>query len=116
MIFMEAPSQREHLEAVPQHIKVPTLYNMASSGKTPFLGIDEIGRMGYKLVIYPNFALLSAINAIEKTLATLHQTGTVAGIAPHITNFQQFFDLLGMREVQDLEARFGVDDTHRVGY
>ena len=116
MIFMEAPSLREHLEAVPRQIKVPTLYNMASSGKTPFLGIDEIGRMGYKLVIYPNFALLSAINAIEKTLATLHQTGTVAGIAPHITNFQQFFDLLGMREVQDLEARFGVDDTHRVGY
>jgi 2-methylisocitrate lyase-like PEP mutase family enzyme len=101
---------------VPRQIKVPTLYNMASSGKTPFLGIDEIGRMGYKLVIYPNFALLSAINAIEKTLATLHQTGTVADIAPHITNFQQFFDLLGMREVQALEARFGVDDTHRVGY
>ena len=116
MIFMEAPSQREHLEAVPQQIKVPTLYNMASSGKTPFLGIDEIGRMGYKLVIYPNYALLSAITAIEKTLATLRQTGTVADIAPHITNFQQFFDLLGMREVQELEARFGVDNSHRVGY
>ena len=63
-----------------------------------------------------NFALLSAITAIEKTLATLHQTGSVAQIAPNITNFQQFFDLLGMREVQDLEARFGVDDTQRVGY
>src|SRR5688572_15660946 len=69
MIFLEAPSKMEHLAAIPKAFGKPTLYNMASSGKTPFLPIDEIGRLGFKLVIYPNFALLAAIPAMTHALS-----------------------------------------------
>ena len=116
MIFLEAPSKMEHLAAIPKAFKKPTLYNMASSGKTPFLGIDEIGRLGFKLVIYPNFALLSAITAITRTLGELKRTGSIAEEAKKIASFQDFFNLVGMREVQDAEAKYGVDEKTRVGY
>ena len=116
MIFLEAPTQMDELAAIPKAFARPTLYNMASSGKTPFLPIEEIGRLGFKLVIYPNFALLSAITAINKTLSELKRTGSIAEVAKSIASFQEFFDLVGMREVQEAEARYGVDEKTRVAY
>jgi 2-methylisocitrate lyase-like PEP mutase family enzyme len=116
MIFLEAPSKMEHLAAIPRAFRKPALYNMASSGKTPFLGAEEIQKLGFKLVIYPNFALLSAITAISKTLMELKTKGTVAGIVNDIASFQEFFDLVGMKEVQEAEAKYGVDEKTRVTY
>lgn len=116
MIFLEAPSRMEHLAAIPKAFKKPALYNMASSGKTPFLAAEEIQKLGFKLVIYPNFALLSAITAISKTLAELKSKGSVAGIVKDIASFQDFFNLVGMKEVQEAEAKYAVDEKTRVTY
>lgn len=116
MIFLEAPSKMEHLAAIPKAFAKPTLYNMASSGKTPFLSADEIQKLGFRLVIYPNFALLSAITAITRTLTELKRTGSVAGIVKDIASFQDFFNLVGMKEVQEAEAKYGVDEKTRVAY
>jgi len=116
MVFLEAPSEMAHLAAIPKAFSKPTLYNMASSGKTPFLPIDEIAKLGFKVVIYPNFALLSAITAINKTLGELKRTGSIAEVAKSIASFQEFFDLVGMREVQEAEAKYGVDEKTRARY
>ena len=116
MIFLEAPSRMEHLAAIPKAFKKPALYNMASSGKTPFLSADELQNLGFKLVIYPNFALLSAITAISKTLAELKSKGSVAGLVKDIASFQDFFNLVGMKEVQEAEAKYAVDEKTRVTY
>ena len=116
MIFLEAPTKMEHLSAIPRAFRKPTLYNMASSGKTPFLGADEIEKLGFKLIIYPNFALLSAITAINKMLSELKDKRTVAGFAKEIASFQEFFNLVGMKEVQEAEAKYGVDEKTRVTY
>jgi 2-methylisocitrate lyase-like PEP mutase family enzyme len=116
MIFLEAPSKPEHLAAIPKAFGKPTLYNMASSGKTPFLHADEIQKMGFKLIIYPNFTLLSAITAITRTLTELKTKGTPAGIVGEIASFQEFFNLVGMKEVQEAEAKYGVNENTRVTY
>ena len=117
MIFLEAPSKMEHLAAIPKAFGKPTLYNMASSGKTPFLRIDEIGRLGFKLVIYPNFALLSAITAIatDARRAEAHRLDR-RGWRSASPASRTFFDLVGMREVQEAEAKYGVDEKTRVAY
>jgi 2,3-dimethylmalate lyase len=116
VIFLEAPTKMEQLAAIPKAFARPTLYNMASSGKTPFLPIDEIARLGFRLVIYPNFALLSAITSINKTLSELKRTGSIAEVAKSIASFQEFFDRVGMREVQAAEAKYGVDEKVRAAY
>ncbi|MFO1363446.1 MAG: isocitrate lyase/PEP mutase family protein [Burkholderiales bacterium] len=116
VLFVEAPSKMDELAAIPRAFGRPVLYNMASSGKTPFLPLDEIGRLGFKIVIYPNFGLLAAINAIDRTFAELKRTGSIAAAAKAGASFQEFFDLVGMREVQDAEAKYGVDEKARVRY
>ena len=115
VLFVEAPSA-EQLPKIAPRLDAPLLYNMASSGKTPFLGREEIERLGFKLIIYPNWLLLAAMRAANQVLTTLKQTGTIAEVAKEVPSFKEFFDLLGMPEVQELEARYGVDADARVRY
>ncbi len=116
MLFVEAPSARGELEAIPKRLTAPVVYNMASSGKTPFLPADEIAALGFKLVIYPNFLILAAMRAAARVLDTLRQSGTIAGMTGEMATFTEFFDLLGMDEVRELEERYGVPDDARVKY
>ena len=116
MVFVEAPRTMEQLNAIPAALTVPALFNMAASGKTPFLSASEIQNLGFKLVIYPNFVLLSAIPVMQRVLLELHAGGSIKDLARQATSFTDFFDLLGMDEVKALEARYSVDDKSRVGY
>ena len=70
---------------------------MASSGKTPFLSVDEITRLGYKLMILPNFAALAAIKAMAEVLTEIKRSGSVAGVLDRCANFQEFAALGGTR-------------------
>jgi 2,3-dimethylmalate lyase len=116
MVFVEAPSSPEQLRAVPLALKVPTLFNMASSGKTPFLHQDEILALGYKLAIYPNFAILVAIPAVQRYLRELRSAGTVAHLRDGMATFTEWFDAVGMDEIREQEARYGTPDDRRAGY
>ncbi|MCP1337913.1 isocitrate lyase/PEP mutase family protein [Futiania mangrovi] len=116
LIFVESPRNMEEISAIPRALTKPALFNMASSGKTPFLSKEEIAAEGFKLAIYPNFALLSAISAVRKTLGELKRTGTVSHIVNDIASFREFFDLMGMKQVQEMEARYGINEASRVDY
>lgn len=115
LLFVEAPGAG-HIAAIPGRLARPAVYNMATSGKTPFLNRAEVSRLGYRLILYPNWLLLAAIRAVDSVLATLKQEESVAGIAPDLPDFRQFFDLLGMQDVRALEERYGVPEDSRVDY
>ncbi len=115
MLFVEAPGPQE-LPKIAPTLRTPLLYNMAASGKTPFLGKQEIEQLGFKLIIYPNWIVLAAIRAASKVLQTLKETGSIASLTGEVASFREFFDLMGMPEVQAMEARYGVDDAARARY
>jgi len=116
MIFVESPLTMEHLRAIPQAFQVPTLFNMASSGKTPFLHVDEIARLGFKLAIFPNFAILAAIPAVRGFLRELREKGTVADLVKNIATFTEWFDAVGMTEVKAFEEKYGLPEEKRARY
>lgn len=115
MLFIESPRTMEEIQAIPQRLKCDHLFNMASSGKTPFLSKDDLTRLGYKLMILPNFATLAAIKAMREVLGEIRRTGTAAGVRDRCATFEEFFALGGLREVQELEVRFGVPEEGRTG-
>src|ERR1700682_407517 len=90
MIFVESPLTMAHLEAIPKAFRVPTLFNMASSGKTPHLHTSELAKLGFKLAIYPNFAILSAIPAVRNFLVELREKGTVAHLTKGMASFTEW--------------------------
>jgi len=116
MLFIEAPVGREQVEIVSKRFQgVPLLYNMAASGKTPDLPADELGTLGFKLSIYPNWMILAAIPAMQNALRELKKTGSIAGLRPHAATFKQFTEIAGLPEIQVLEEKYGVPEDQRAG-
>lgn len=116
MIFVESPLTMEHLTAIPKAFQVPTLFNMASSGKTPYLHTDELAKLGFKLAIYPNFAILCAIPAVRNYLRELREQGTVEHLIKGMATFTEWFDAVGMSDVKALEERYGLPEDKRARY
>jgi 2,3-dimethylmalate lyase len=115
ILFVEAPNA-EQLPLIAPRLKAPLLYNVAASGKTPFLGKQQIEALGFKLIIYPNWVILASIRAASHVLQTLKESGSIASLAKDVASFREFFDLCGMNEVQALEARYGVEEKGRAKY
>jgi 2-methylisocitrate lyase-like PEP mutase family enzyme len=115
VIFVESPSA-EQLPRIAPLIDRPLLYNMAASGKTPFLDKTEIERLGFRLIIYPNWLLLAGIRASERMLDLMMRTGSIADALPDVATFREFFDLVGMQEVRERDAKYAVNPDRLINY
>ncbi|HKK30436.1 MAG TPA: oxaloacetate decarboxylase [Alphaproteobacteria bacterium] len=116
VLFIEAMTSEEQLAEACRQFDKPLLYNMASSGKTPFLSAQEMQDLGFSACIYPNFVMLAAIPAVQDMLRTLKETGEAKAVVDKLASFQQFFDLLGMDRIKELEEKYAVSNDRRVGY
>jgi 2-methylisocitrate lyase-like PEP mutase family enzyme len=116
VLFVEAPVGLAEVQRVARHFSgIPLLYNMAASGKTPDLPADELGRLGFKIALYPNWVLLAAIPAMQNLLSELKRTGSIAHMRDKVATFKQFTDIAGLPEIQELEERYGVPEDRRAG-
>ena len=86
------------------------------SGKTPVLPASEIEALGFGVVIYPGLSLSAAIPAIRRALAELRETGGLEAANAEMASFRDFFELMGLEGVQDLESRYAVSEGARVGF
>lgn len=113
MLFVEAPENEAEIESVARRFAgVPLLFNWAEGGRTPPVGLDRLEQFGFRMVIFPIGALLSAANAVRSFLRVLSDEGTPGSILEQLPTIAQFADTLGMAEVRELEARFG--DPHHM--
>ena len=70
--FIEAPASMEDLREVGRRSPGPNVANMIHGGKTPVLSHDELGEMGFHLILYPLDGLFAAAkDAIEESWAVL---------------------------------------------
>jgi 2-methylisocitrate lyase-like PEP mutase family enzyme len=82
------------------------VFNWAEGGRTPPLSLERMAELGFSLVIYPIGTLLAATAGIRSILATLKAEGTPASALDGVPSFEEFTDLIGLPEVQQLEQRF----------
>lgn len=106
MVFVEAPETVEELKTIASTIDAPLVANMVEGGKTPILPAAELAAMGYRLVLYPGAIARTVARAVLDMLGTLRSQGTTLAYLQRMLTFQQLNELLGLEELQQLEARF----------
>ncbi len=74
ILFVEAVTTPEQMRALPQRLRQPQLMNMVIGGKTPIFNAEELGGMGFGLVLYANAALQGAVAGMQKALTVLRDT------------------------------------------
>jgi 2,3-dimethylmalate lyase len=108
LLFVEAPTSEEDIARVAKELAgvAPLVFNWAEGGRTPPLSLERIAELGFALVIYPIGTLLAATAGIRSLLATLKSEGTPVSALGALPTFEEFTDLIGLPEVQELEQRF----------
>lgn len=105
VIFIEAPKSLEELRRIPREIDAPVMVNMIKGSQTPLVPVDELERMGYKVVIYPNEAHRAAIWAVRACLEHLREKGTTAGF-DLMVDFASLEKIVGTAKWEALEKKY----------
>ena len=87
--FVEAPKNLAELKAIPSSIQAPQVANMVFGGLTPEPGREVLASMGYSIVLYANAALQTAIQAVDITLSSLRDTGSLAECSDLLASFEK---------------------------
>ena len=105
-LFVEALRTPDEVARAARELPIPLLYNYVETGKSPLLSAQELERLGFKIVIFPASALLTATQAIRQTLAALKQQGTTAHLLENMTTLQDCFEAVGLSDMLAADARY----------
>jgi 2-methylisocitrate lyase-like PEP mutase family enzyme len=88
VLFVEAPRTQADLERVTGAFggRVPLLANMVEGGHTPLLSVEQLGLMGFSLVIAPGALVRAVIPAVEALLQALKTDGSSNGLRDRMTD------------------------------
>ncbi|GAB2728630.1 oxaloacetate decarboxylase [Melaminivora jejuensis] len=106
ILFVEAVTSASEVRELPRRLAAPQLMNMVIGGKTPIVGADELGALGYGFVLYANAALQGALAGMQKVLATLRDTREVREDPALVAPFAERQRLVGKLEWDALEQRY----------
>ena len=106
IIFPEALETKEEFIEFTRAVKAPLMANMTEFGKTPYIGLDEWGEMGYSFVLFPMTAFRAGMKAMEDALRELKERGTQKGLLGKMQTREELYKLLRY----DLDERHGRKD------
>ncbi len=110
VIFVEAPRSREELAEVGRRLPGPLLVNIVEGGHTPQLPADELGRLGFTIVLYANAALRGALWGARSVLDELRRTGSTAGALEQMIDWEERQRLVGKPFYDELSERYATPE------
>jgi 2-methylisocitrate lyase-like PEP mutase family enzyme len=107
-LFIEAVRSPEQMAIACERFasRAPMLANMVEGGKTPMLPATELGRIGYRIVIFPGGTTRALAHALRSYFAHLHGERSTSGYADRMFDFDQLNELIGTPELLALGKRY----------
>jgi len=106
ILFVEAVTKAEEIRALPRRLGPPQLMNMVIGGKTPIFGAEELGQLGYGIVLYANAALQGALAGMQRALTVLRDTRRIDEDPTLVAPFAERQRLVGKPEWDALEKKY----------
>jgi 2-methylisocitrate lyase-like PEP mutase family enzyme len=105
VIFVEAPTSEAQIETIARRLASPKLLNMFEGGKTPFVPLDRLHALGYRIVIIPSDLQRAAIHAMQVVLAAIRRDGNSRAVADRLVSFAEREDIVGTAEYLRLDRQ-----------
>lgn len=106
ILFVEAVTTADEIRALPRRLGPPQLMNMVIGGKTPIFGAEELGQLGYGIVLYANAALQGALAGMQRALTVLRDTKRVDEDPNLVAPFKERQRLVGKPAWDALEKKY----------
>ncbi len=100
-LFIEALRTPEQMDAACRRFaqRVPLLANMVEGGKTPVRSADELGRCGFRIVIFPGGTARAVAHTLAGYYASLCRHGSTAPWQGQMLDFDRLNALIGTAEL-----------------
>jgi 2-methylisocitrate lyase-like PEP mutase family enzyme len=107
-LFIEALRSPEQMDMACSRFaaRVPLLANMVEGGKTPVQGADELGRRGFRLVIFPGGTARAVAHTLAGYYASLHQHGSTTPWRDLMLDFDGLNAVVGTDELLEQGRRY----------
>lgn len=110
-LYVDAPESIAHLREIARQLKPlgkPLLFNMARSGKSPYLSLAEVYKLGFDYALCPIEPMLAMHKAVKEMMETFLREGCATNaIADRLTPFDEFNRFIGLPEMVAAHARYG---------
>ena len=104
VLFVEAPSSWDELAMVAGELgDWPLVANMVEFGKTPLMSAEELGDLGFSLILFPGSVTRTVTLAAQETLDELRTTGTTMGRLDAMATFDEVNRVVGLTEADEFE-------------
>jgi 2-methylisocitrate lyase-like PEP mutase family enzyme len=114
LLFVEAPSSRDELEAVGNELSEwPLVANMVEGGQTPLLSVDELAELGFSLILFPGSITRAVTGAARSLLRELAESGSTQEVIGDMATFDEVNDLVGLGEADQWERSISKETSHR---
>ena len=109
--FLEGIRSREEGEAVVHELRpIPVLFNMAHGGVTASISVEEAQNWGFRMIIFPTFALNEVYKSVTKGFQRLRTEGDVPyDQKKGDPTLKQMFEVCGLQESMDFDTMAGGD-------
>jgi len=100
-LFIEALRSPEQMDVACSRFagRVPLLANMVEGGKTPVQAADELGRRGFRIVIFPGGTARAVAHTLAGYYASLVQHGSTAPWRERMLDFDGLNAVIGTDEL-----------------
>lgn len=109
VIFVEALQNRDQVGKAANLIGAPLMANMVEHGKTPLDTAENLYKMGFRIAIYPVVSLYTATKSLIQVLSVLKEKEDLTECMPYEVDFPSFNQMIGLKELRDLEKRFSCE-------
>ncbi len=106
VVFVDAPESVDHLRRIGSTVPGTLMANMSEGGRTPLLGAEELGALGFKIIIYPTAALRVASQHIQQFFADLREAGNSDLWHARMDSLDELNALVGLDRYLALDAAF----------
>ena len=73
------------------------------------IAFEEFAKMGFAMVLYANAALQASVAGMQKVLGHLHERGSLEGVTPFLTGFEERQRLVSKPHYDALEKKYSSD-------
>lgn len=107
MVWADAMPSKEAIEEFVKRVGKPVMVAFVEGGRTPTVTVKELEAMGVAVVTFGLSSIFSSAKATWEVLSLIREEGSTARYLERMMAFEEFSDLVGLKEMREQEKEFG---------
>ncbi|MED5579589.1 MAG: isocitrate lyase/PEP mutase family protein [Nitrospinota bacterium] len=106
LTFIEIEGDAEDFENISRNVPGKYATTIDESRKEPAFSVEELGKMGFKLIIFPGIIRCTYLKSISEILDTLREENSVKSKSHLMSTFSEYNELLGKESFDKLTEKY----------